>query len=553
MSEPRIIKKYPNRRLYDTEVSRYVTLEDVRSLVLQETPFQVRDARTNEDLTRSILLQIIMEQEADGEPMFSEQVLVKIIRSYGDSLQGMMASYLERSLNLFVEQQASVQDQMKTMMGSDPLSMMREITERNLSIWQEMQEGMLRAATTRRPAGPAPLASGKRPGASGNEDCGASRSHHSPAHPVYPRDRTYRRRIGLSWHPLRLTVRDARLARILHPPVLGRASQVFCEPAVLGARSAKCRAAGQYIVTRTLLRRNTANAGTGVRGAGGGNAGRLHAVVRADTPAELPAHRGRLRERWEEGCGCRRRVALVTGGIGELGRSICERLTRQGCRVAALDIALTTNGDDGRSWQARLAGEGLDVLLVAGDVTDFDSCTHAVARAESRLGPVDILVNCAGITRDASLRKLDKPGWDAVLATNLDSVFNVTKHVIDGMTQRGFGRDRQHLLPQRRQGPVRPDQLLRRQGRDARIHDGAGARGRPQGGDREHRVAGVHEHPRMVEAVPQEILGRIVEEIPVGRLGDTREIAALVAFLCSDEAAFITGANYSINGGHHMH
>ena len=147
MSEPRIIKKYPNRRLYDTEVSRYVTLEDVRSLVLEEIPFQVRDARTNEDLTRSILLQIIMEQEADGEPMFSEEVLAKIIRSYGDSLQGMMASYLERSLNLFVEQQARVQDQMKTMMGSDPLSMMREITERNLSIWQEMQEGLIRAAT----------------------------------------------------------------------------------------------------------------------------------------------------------------------------------------------------------------------------------------------------------------------------------------------------------------------------------------------------------------------------------------------------------------------
>ena len=165
MSEPRIIKKYPNRRLYDTEVSSYVTLEDVRSLVLQEIPFQVRDARTNEDLTRSILLQIIMEQEADGEPMFSEQVLEKIIRSYGDSLQGMMASYLERSLNLFLEQQARVQDQMKTMIGSDPLSMMREITERNLSIWQEMQEGLLRAATT---------------GASGGSDASSRRDRPSP-------------------------------------------------------------------------------------------------------------------------------------------------------------------------------------------------------------------------------------------------------------------------------------------------------------------------------------------------------------------------------------
>lgn len=168
MSEPRIIKKYPNRRLYDTEVSSYVTLDDVRSLVLREIPFQIRDARTNEDLTRSILLQIIMEQEADGEPMFSEQVLAKIIRSYGDSLQGMMASYLERSLNLFVEQQARVQDQMKTMLGSDPLSMMREITERNLSIWQEMQEGFVRAATTPPPAGSG--AARRKSAAPGDED-----------------------------------------------------------------------------------------------------------------------------------------------------------------------------------------------------------------------------------------------------------------------------------------------------------------------------------------------------------------------------------------------
>ena len=168
MSEPRIIKKYPNRRLYDTEVSRYVTLEDVRTLVLAEVPFQIRDARTNDDLTRSILLQIIMEQEADGEPMFSEQVLSKIIRSYGDSLQGMMASYLERSLNLFVEQQARMQDQMKTVIGSDPLSMMREIAERNLSIWQEMQEGLIRAASP--PPSDRSNPTGRKHSASGDED-----------------------------------------------------------------------------------------------------------------------------------------------------------------------------------------------------------------------------------------------------------------------------------------------------------------------------------------------------------------------------------------------
>ena len=147
MSEPRIIKKYPNRRLYDTEVSSYVTLEDVRALVLQKVPFQVRDARSDEDITRSILLQIIMEREADGEPIFSTQVLEKIIRFYGDSLQGIMTTYLEQTLNLFIEQQSRMQEQMKTMMGDDSLKVMREIADRNLGLWKEMQDGFVRAAT----------------------------------------------------------------------------------------------------------------------------------------------------------------------------------------------------------------------------------------------------------------------------------------------------------------------------------------------------------------------------------------------------------------------
>ena len=168
MNEPRIIKKYPNRRLYDTEVSSYVTLGDVRDLVLREIPFQIRDARSNEDITRGILLQIIMEQEEGGEPIFSEQVLEKIIRFYGGSLQGMVTSYIERSLNLFVDQQAKVQEQMKTMMVNDPLLMMREIADRNLSIWQEMQEGLIRAAMN--PSGGSDVARREGPASGRDED-----------------------------------------------------------------------------------------------------------------------------------------------------------------------------------------------------------------------------------------------------------------------------------------------------------------------------------------------------------------------------------------------
>ena len=169
MSKLRIIKKYPNRRLYDTELSSYVTLGDVRDLVLREIPFQVRDARSNEDLTRGILLQIIMEQEEGGEPIFSEQMLEKIIRFYGGSLQGMVTSYIERSLNLFVDQQAKIQEQMKTMMANDPLSIMREITDRNLSLWQEMQEGLIRAAMNP-PRGSGGAARRERPASSSDED-----------------------------------------------------------------------------------------------------------------------------------------------------------------------------------------------------------------------------------------------------------------------------------------------------------------------------------------------------------------------------------------------
>ena len=169
MSAPRIIKKYPNRRLYDTEVSSYVTLGDIRDLVLREVSFQIRDARTNEDITRGILLQIIMEQEEGGEPIFSEQVLEKIIRFYGGSFQGMVTSYIERSLNLFVDQQAKLQEQMQTMMANDPLSMMSEIADRNFSMWQEMQEGLIRAAMN--PSGGAGSgASRRRRPASGHDE-----------------------------------------------------------------------------------------------------------------------------------------------------------------------------------------------------------------------------------------------------------------------------------------------------------------------------------------------------------------------------------------------
>jgi len=149
----RIIKKYPNRRLYDTEISSYITLEEIRQLVLDGENFEVRDAKSGEDLTRSVLLQIISEHEEKGQPMLSPQLLSQIIRFYGDSLQGFMGPYLERSLQVFLDQQQQFRNQLNSLMGQTPWSMLNELTERNMDAWKSMQRGFLDAATQARPAG----------------------------------------------------------------------------------------------------------------------------------------------------------------------------------------------------------------------------------------------------------------------------------------------------------------------------------------------------------------------------------------------------------------
>ncbi|KAF1710398.1 polyhydroxyalkanoate synthesis repressor PhaR [Pseudoxanthomonas kalamensis DSM 18571] len=142
MAATRIIKKYPNRRLYDTEISSYITIEDVRQLIVDGEEFEVRDAKTGSDLTRSVLLQIISDQEQDGEPLLSTQLLSQIIRFYGDSMQGFMGNYLERSMQLFLEQQAQFRNQMGSLLGQTPWTMMNQLTERNMEMWQEFQRNL---------------------------------------------------------------------------------------------------------------------------------------------------------------------------------------------------------------------------------------------------------------------------------------------------------------------------------------------------------------------------------------------------------------------------
>ena len=146
MAQARIIKKYPNRRLYDTEISSYITLEEVRQLVLDGEDFEVRDAKSGDDLTRSVLLQIISEHEETGQPMFTTQLLSQVIRFYGDSMQGFMGSYLEKSLQIFLDQQQKFRSQLNNILGQTPWSMLNDMTERNMDLWKSVQEGFLNAA-----------------------------------------------------------------------------------------------------------------------------------------------------------------------------------------------------------------------------------------------------------------------------------------------------------------------------------------------------------------------------------------------------------------------
>lgn len=146
MSDARVIKKYPNRRLYDTEISRYITLEEVRQLVLQNVRFKVLDKRSREDITRSILLQVISEQEDGGNPIFRTELLIHIIRFYGDPMQSSMGRYLELSMQLFVEQQHRFTEQLKHLLGQaqQPMQILREMADQQLPIWRLVRREFLR-------------------------------------------------------------------------------------------------------------------------------------------------------------------------------------------------------------------------------------------------------------------------------------------------------------------------------------------------------------------------------------------------------------------------
>ena len=146
MNDIRIIKKYPNRRLYDTNVSRYITLEEVRQLVLSNVRFRVEDKRSKQDITRSILLQVISDQEEGGNPIFSSELLTHIIRFYGDPMQTSISRYLEMSLQLFLQQQGSFSEQLRDLLGQaqQPVQRLKELADRQVPIWRTVRKEFLK-------------------------------------------------------------------------------------------------------------------------------------------------------------------------------------------------------------------------------------------------------------------------------------------------------------------------------------------------------------------------------------------------------------------------
>jgi acetoacetyl-CoA reductase len=243
------------------------------------------------------------------------------------------------------------------------------------------------------------------------------------------------------------------------------------------------------------------------------------------------------------------RVVLVTGGMGGLGETICTKMADAGYKVVATYSPGNTKHGE---WVADMKSRGYDFLAVPCDVADMDSCATAVAEVQAKVGPVDVLVNNAGITRDMTFKKMDKVNWDAVMRTNLDSLFNMTKQVADGMVERNWGRIINVSSVNGSKGAFGQTNYSAAK---AGVHGFTKALALEvaRKGVTVNTISPGYIGTKMVTAIPEDILNsKILPQIPVGRLGKPEEVAGLIIYLASEEAAFLTGANIAINGGQHM-
>ncbi|MCH2242588.1 MAG: acetoacetyl-CoA reductase [Aquabacterium sp.] len=242
-----------------------------------------------------------------------------------------------------------------------------------------------------------------------------------------------------------------------------------------------------------------------------------------------------------------KKIAYVTGGMGGIGTAICQRLHKDGFTV----VAGCGPSRDHAKWLAEQAALGYQFHVSVGNVSDWESTKAAFAKVKAELGPVDVLVNNAGITRDGLFRKMSRDDWMAVIDTNLNSLFNVTKQVIDDMLDRGWGRIINISSVNGEKGQF---------GQTNYSAAKAGMHGFTMALAQEVANKGVTVNTvspgyigtEMVRAIRQDVLDKIVATIPVKRLGTPEEIASMVAWVASDDAGFATGADFSINGGLHM-
>jgi len=240
------------------------------------------------------------------------------------------------------------------------------------------------------------------------------------------------------------------------------------------------------------------------------------------------------------------RLALVTGGNGGIGTAVCRELAAQGYRVVA--TCIDARAEDAAGWQAKLREEGYSVGYIECDVTDITACERAAAELEREHGPVEVLVNLAGITRDKFFHKMGAEDWESVLDVNLRGVFNITRQFVAGMRERRFGRIVNISSVNGQSGQI---------GQTNYSAAKAGMHGFTMALAKEGASKGVtvntvspgYVDTSMTAEMPDETLDHIVSQIPVGRLARTEEIARVIAFLAADESAYITGANLPVNGG----
>jgi acetoacetyl-CoA reductase len=244
------------------------------------------------------------------------------------------------------------------------------------------------------------------------------------------------------------------------------------------------------------------------------------------------------------------RIAVVTGGMGGLGETISTKMADAGYRVV---VTYSPSNTKFKSWLEELKGRGYSFSAFPVDVADYESCAKQCAAIQRDVGPIDILVNNAGITRDMTFKKMTKADWDAVMRTNLDSCFNMTKQAMDGMVERGWGRVINVSSVNGQKGAFGQTNYSAAK---AGIHGFTKALALEvaRKGVTVNTISPGYIGTKMVTAIPKEILdSKILPQIPLGRLGKPDEVAGLIIYLCSEEAAFVSGANISINGGQHMY